>query len=158
MACLHYQFEAIHPFVDGNGRVGRLLVTLLMADWGLLPEPLLDLSGYIEPRRDEYYARLLGVATDGDWTGWLQFFLGAVRHQAEDVVARTRRLHGLREEYRARLATARSSGLLAVLVDATSPRSRCADQVGDRQRSKVFLAAGVLRAVEGATDVPASLS
>jgi Fic family protein len=52
IACLHYQFEAIHPFIDGNGRVGRLLVVLLLAEWGLVPDPLLDLSAYLEPRRD----------------------------------------------------------------------------------------------------------
>ena len=70
IGCLHYQFEAIHPFVDGNGRVGRLLIVLLLIEWNLLPGPLLDISAYIEPRRDEYYSRLLAVSTRGDWTGW----------------------------------------------------------------------------------------
>jgi Fic family protein len=79
IACVHYQFEAIHPFVDGNGRVGRLLVSLLLIEWGLLPAPLLDISARLEPLREEYYARLLAVSTDGDWAGWLEFFLDAVR-------------------------------------------------------------------------------
>jgi len=95
IGCLHYQFEAVHPFLDGNGRVGRLLVTLLLAEWDLLPQPLLDLSAYIEPRRDEYYAELLHVSTEGDWSRWLRFFLTAVQHQATDAVARVGRLRAL---------------------------------------------------------------
>lgn len=177
VACLHYQFEAVHPFLDGNGRVGRLLIVLLMIEWGLLPDPLLDLSAYIEPRRDEYYARLLAVSTDGDWIGWVSFFLEAVEHQSADVVARAQRLQELRDEFRGRVATARSSGLLGVLVDAlfdtpamTISRAmallevthRAArlnveklvelgllDEVADRRRARFFLATDVLRAVEG---------
>ncbi len=177
LACLHYQFEAIHPFVDGNGRVGRLLVALLLSEWGLLPEPLLDLSAYLEPRRDEYYARLLAVSTDGDWPGWLRFFLTAVERQAGDTAGRARRLQGLRDDYRSRVATARSSALLGVLVDRlfetpalTIPRTATVlgvthrtarlnigklidagvlSEVGDRPRNKLFLATGILRAVEG---------
>jgi Fic family protein len=118
IACLHYQFEAIHPFIDGNGRVGRLLVGLLLVEWGLLGTPLLDLSAFLEPRRDEYYARLLAVSTQGDWRGWVSFFLQAVRVQADDVVNRAHDLQRLRDEYRDRVTTARSSGLLARLVDA----------------------------------------
>ncbi len=178
LACLHYQFEAIHPFVDGNGRVGRLLVVLLLVEWGLLPLPLLDLSAYIEARRDEYYAGLLRVSTEGRWLEWVQFFLTAVREQATDVVRRAQRLQQLRDEYRGRVATARSSGLLARLVDnlfetpaltinrardvlgvthraATLNVEKLADagivselQSGGRQR--VFLAVDILRALEGA--------
>lgn len=118
IALVHYQFEAVYPFIDGNGRVGRLLITLLLAEWGLLPDPLLDLSAYLEPRRADYYRCLLAVSTTGDWTGWLQYFLGAVEHQAADALARAQRLHTLREGYRATVATARSSGLQGLLVDA----------------------------------------
>jgi Fic family protein len=118
IGCLHYQFEAIHPFVDGNGRVGRLLIVLLLIEWNLLPAPLLDLSAYIEPRRDEYYRRLLAVSTEGDWVGWLRFFLRAVAEQAADAVGRARALQQLREDYRARVTTARASSLLPQLVDA----------------------------------------
>jgi Fic family protein len=118
IGCLHYQFEAIHPFWDGNGRVGRLLIVLLLIEWNLLPAPLLDLSAYIEPRRDEYYARLLAVSTQGDWVGWLHFFLRAVALQATDAVGRARALQRLREEYRAKVTTARASSLLPQLVDA----------------------------------------
>jgi Fic family protein len=117
IACAHYQFEAIHPFVDGNGRVGRLLVVLLLIDWGLLPAALLDLSAYLEPRRDEYYARLLAVSREGDWTGWITFFLETMARQAEDAARRAQTLQVLRDDYRAKVATARSSGLLGLLVD-----------------------------------------
>jgi cell filamentation protein, protein adenylyltransferase len=118
IGCLHYQFEAIHPFLDGNGRVGRLMIVLLLIEWNLLPAPLLDLSAYIEPRRDEYYSRLLAVSTQGDWTGWLLFFLRAVAEQATDAVGRAQALQRLRESYRARVTTARASSLLPQLVDA----------------------------------------
>ncbi|MFC0439266.1 Fic family protein [Kutzneria buriramensis] len=118
IACLHYQFEAIHPFIEGNGRVGRLLVALLLVEWGLLPAPLLDLSAYLEPRRDEYYERLLAVTVDGDWTGWLSFFLDVVAHQAADALHRAQALQSLREELRGRVTNVRSSSLAPRLVDA----------------------------------------
>lgn len=118
IACLHYQFEAIHPFIDGNGRVGRLLVALLLVEWGLLPAPLLDLSAYLEPRRDEYYARLLAVSTQGDWTGWIRFFLGVLANQAVDARNRAVSLHALRQNYRTKTTSARTSSLLPQLVDA----------------------------------------
>ncbi len=171
IACLHYQFEVIHPFLDGNGRVGRLLVILLMVEWGLLPDSLLDLSAYIEPRRDEYYARLLAVSTQGDWAGWVAFFLAAVQHQSVDATTRAQRLQALRDDFRTRVATARSSGLLGLLVDSlfstpaitisraakllnVTPRAarlnidklvaaEVLTEVGDRPRYKVFLAADV---------------
>jgi Fic family protein len=118
IACLHYQFEAIHPFRDGNGRVGRLLVALLLVDWKLLPGPLLDFSAYIEERREEYYSRLLAVSTHADWSGWLAFFLEAIAVQAGDVLRRARALQRLHERYRSQVTGARSSSLLPRLVDA----------------------------------------
>lgn len=117
IAAVHYQFEAIHPFIDGNGRIGRLLAVLLMVEWGLLPGPLLDLSSYIEPRRDRYYDGLLRVSTEGDWAGWFEFFMEVVEQQARDSFARAIRLDQLRTDLNRRVATARSSGLLPVLVD-----------------------------------------
>ena len=78
---------------------------------------LLDLSAYLEPRRDEYYARLLAVSREGDWTGWITFFLETIARQAEDAARRAQTLQVLRDDYRARVATARSSGLLGLLVD-----------------------------------------
>ncbi|HEV8564791.1 MAG TPA: Fic family protein [Actinomycetota bacterium] len=117
VALVHYQFEGIHPFLDGNGRVGRLLVSLLLLEWGLLPKPLLYLSAFFEAHRDEYYDRLLAVSTDGDWHGWARFFLEGVSAESADVIDRAKRLHDLRNEYRARLQVTRASALLLRLVD-----------------------------------------
>lgn len=116
IACLHYQFEAIHPFRDGNGRVGRLLVALLLVKWDLLPGPMLDFSAYIERNRKEYYERLLAVSTHGDWTGWINFFLRVIAEQANDVLRRAQALQELRDEYRSRVAGVRASSLLPKLV------------------------------------------
>lgn len=118
IAAIHYQFEAIHPFIDGNGRVGRLLIVLLLVEWGLLPAPLLDLSSYIEPRRDRYYEGLLRVSTAGDWAGWFSFMLEAMEEQARDAQARARNLHDLRDRLRHLASVGRASGSLARLVDA----------------------------------------
>jgi Fic family protein len=116
-AAAHYQFEAIHPFLDGNGRVGRLLVSLLLQEWGLLSKPLLYPSAYFEARRDEYYERLLAVSTRGDWAGWLRFFFEGITVGSRDVIERARRLIELREDYHQRLQVTRASALLLKLVD-----------------------------------------
>jgi Fic family protein len=107
-ALTHSQFEAIHPFLDGNGRVGRLLVTLLLVSKGLLPSPMLYLSAYFEATRGEYYARLLGVTQRGEWEEWLRYFLAGVAHQAEDALGRIQRVDSLLAQWRARLADAPS--------------------------------------------------
>src|SRR5215210_6228035 len=78
IALVHYQFEAIHPFLDGNGRIGRLLITLMLIERDLLPEPLLYLSAYFERHRGAYYDHLLAVSQKGEWEGWLLFFLRGV--------------------------------------------------------------------------------
>ena len=80
-ALVHVQFETIHPFLDGNGRMGRLLIAALLEHWGLLPEPLMYLSGYLKQHQMEYYRRLSTVRTEGDWEGWVAFFLEGVRWQ-----------------------------------------------------------------------------
>src|SRR5574337_1016787 len=85
-ALIHEQFEAIHPFLDGNGRVGRLLIPLFLIERGRLSQPLLYLSAYIKAHRHEYYDRLQTVRTDGDWNGWLLFFLAAVTETAQQGV------------------------------------------------------------------------
>ena len=82
----HVQFETIHPFLDGNGRIGRLLITLLIEHWHLMPSPLLYLSLAIKRRQQEYYGRLSAVRTDGDWEGWTTFYLDCVREAADDGV------------------------------------------------------------------------
>lgn len=83
LAVLHVEFEAIHPFLDGNGRLGRLLVPLFLVQKGLLSGPHFYISAYLEANRDEYYERLLAVSRDHDWTGWCEFFLRAIIKQAE---------------------------------------------------------------------------
>jgi len=82
IALVHVQFETIHPFLDGNGRIGRLLIAALMEHWGLLPEPLMYLSGYLKQNQGEYYRRLSAVRTDGDWESWTAFFLDGVETAA----------------------------------------------------------------------------
>jgi Fic family protein len=82
VALVHAQFETIHPYLDGNGRIGRLLIAALLEHWQLLPEPLMYLSGYLKQHQSEYYRRLSAIRTDGDWEGWVQFFLEAVQNAA----------------------------------------------------------------------------
>ncbi len=102
LGMIHYQFEAIHPFLDCNGRIGRLLMTLLLCAWDLLPEPLLNLSAYFEAHRQDYYNLLLDVSQIGTWQEWLSFFLQGVSVQSQDAVVRAQRLQTLRKDYRAR--------------------------------------------------------
>jgi Fic family protein len=99
-ALMHAQFEAIHPFNDGNGRIGRLLIPLFLMERGRLSQPLLYLSSYIEPRRDTYYDLLQGIRTDCNWSPWLRFFLDGVEQTALLAVRQTKLLMDLREEYR----------------------------------------------------------
>lgn len=100
---LHVQFETLHPYFDGNGRLGRLLITLLLRHWGLLSRPLLYLSLFLKVHRREYYRRLSAVRTDGDWEGWLAYFLEGVATVAEEAIATARRLHAIVGESRERL-------------------------------------------------------
>jgi Fic family protein len=103
-ALAHSQFEAIHPFVDGNGRVGRLLITLLLVERQILPAPLLYLSAFFEATRQEYYARLLAVTERGEWEEWLAYFLRGVSGQAEDAIGRIQRIDSLLMRWREQLA------------------------------------------------------
>jgi len=102
-ALLHYQFETIHPFLDGNGRLGRLFIVLYLTDRGRLPAPLLYLSGYFDQRKSDYYDRLQYIRERGEIAQWLQFFLDGVAVQAADAVERAEQLSDLRETYRLRL-------------------------------------------------------
>jgi Fic family protein len=85
IALVHAQFETIHPFLDGNGRLGRLLIGALLQQWGLLPEPLLYLSGYLKQHQAEYYRRLSAIRTEGDWEAWIAFFLEGVAAAANEA-------------------------------------------------------------------------
>jgi Fic family protein len=99
-ALMHEQFEAIHPCIDGNGRVGRLLIVLFLIERGRLSEPLLYLSAYIEAHRQEYYDLLQRVRTHGDWESWLRFFLAGITETARAAVWQAGQLMDLREVFR----------------------------------------------------------
>ena len=117
IALVHYQFEAIHPFLDGNGRMGRLLITLMLLERGLLQEPALYLSAYFERHRTLYYDLLLGVSQRGAWEDWLAFFLEGVRTEAKDVAERARRLLDLWREWRERYGRKGGSAHILGLLD-----------------------------------------
>jgi len=114
IALVHYQFEMIHPFLDGNGRLGRLLIGFLLVEQQLLPQPLLYLSAYFEQYRSEYYDRLQAVRERGELREWLVFFLTGVADLANDAVGRAERLVDLRENYRQRLSGDRSRAVEVV--------------------------------------------
>jgi Fic family protein len=117
LALIHYQFEAIHPFRDGNGRVGRLLISLLLCDWKLLSKPLLYLSAYFDNHRDEYFDHLLAISQRGTWNEWITFFLRGVAEQSRDAVDRAQKLLALRDQYRDKLKTAHAPGSCLHLID-----------------------------------------
>ncbi len=103
LAILHAEFEALHPFHDGNGRMGRMLVPLFMWQMGLIRQPAFFISPYMEANREAYYEGLLSVSRDDDWTGWCRFFLNAVRIQAEDDLVRAQAILDLHEEMKSRV-------------------------------------------------------
>src|SRR5262249_2511486 len=92
LAIVHAEFESLHPFLDGNGRIGRMLIPLFLFDRKLLHAPMFYLSEYLEAHRQEYYDRLLAVSRDGDWTGWCRFFLQALQTQAAENENKARRI------------------------------------------------------------------
>lgn len=110
LAILHAEFEALHPFLDGNGRLGRMMVPLFLWQWHLIGQPMFYISGYFESRRDAYYDGLLAVSRDDDWTGWCRFFLKAVQEQAEENLARANEILKLYDEMK------------KLVVDATRSR------------------------------------
>ena len=174
-ALVHVQFEAIHPFLDGNGRVGRLLITLLLAERDVLPSPLLYLSAYFEATRPEYYARLLGVTERGEWEEWLIYFLRGVALQSQDALSRIRRIDDLLSGWKRELAPGRSrvphraldlfaenpfwtvAGLAGRLGVAFTTAQRAIDRleaagvvarVGEARRNRLYCAESLLRALE----------
>ena len=176
MALIHYQFEAIHPFDDGNGRIGRLLIPLLLCKEGLLPRPLLTLSAFFEKHRQQYMDGLLAVSQQGAWEAWIRFFLEGVIEQSRDAVRRSDHLLQLWRSYRQRLQEASSSGLALRLVDKLfeapvtsmqgvvqrlniTPRSaqmtidrlvnaEILQETTGRQRNRIYVASEILHAVE----------
>ncbi len=103
LALTHYQFEAIHPFEDGNGRTGRLLLLLLLMRWDLLSQPLLYLSAFFEKYRERYFELLLAVSEEGKLGDWVLFFLEGVTSQAQDAITRAKRLQDLQLDWHKRL-------------------------------------------------------
>ena len=113
---VHVQFETIHPFLDGNGRMGRLLIAALMEYWGLLREPLLYLSGYLERHQQEYYRRLSAVRTEGDWEGWTRFFLEGVAEAASEAEQSVIDIATLINQDRVRLLTSNNAATATILL------------------------------------------
>jgi Fic family protein len=119
---LHVQFETIHPYLDGNGRIGRLLVTLLLEHWKLLDKPLLYLSLFFKRHRDEYYRLLTAVRVDGDWEAWLDFFLDGVATIADEAVASARELFALIANDRTRILEHQNMSVVALRLFELLPR------------------------------------
>lgn len=117
LALMHYQFEAIHPFMDGNGRVGRLLFTLMLGERGLLPQPLLYLSDYLERHDDEYREHLLAVSQRGAWNGWIHFLARGIVEQARDAATRAARLLDLWRKYQKQVGSLTRGGAAIQLID-----------------------------------------
>lgn len=174
-ALMHYQFEAIHPFLDGNGRVGRLLITLCLQQRAVLPAPLLYLSAFFEATRRDYYDGLREVTERGDWANWLHYFLNGVARQAEDALSRSERMNQLLAGWRIELSGLGSKMPLQLLdVIAANPfltaratekklgvayntvmraveqmlRRGILHQVGEAKRDRVFCARGLLDILE----------
>ena len=119
-ALIHYQFEAIHPFLDGNGRIGRLLITLFLCERKHLTYPMLYLSAFFEKYRNEYYDRLLDVSQTGEWQEWIKFFLRAVVIQSKDAIKNSQAILNLCEVYKQRVHQKRPSGYTLKLLDEIS--------------------------------------
>lgn len=170
---MHEQFEAIHPFLDGNGRVGRLLITLFLIERGRLSQPLLYLSDYIDQHRKDYYDLLQRVRTHGDWISWIRYFVEGVRVTAADAVKRTTHIVELREAFRKKVGD-KSKALALVdqlftnpyvtaahaqqMLGVTAPTARSLldflaerkliEQVGKRRWARLFVSRPVLEAIE----------
>jgi Fic family protein len=175
IALAHYQFEAIHPFLDGNGRVGRLLITLFLIERQILPTPLLYLSAFFEASRRDYYDALRGVSERGAWNDWLEYFLLGVGRMSEDALNRATRINGLLAEWQKKVSGELSSSpsrvveLLGANPFITTKgaaqrlgiafttaqraierleRTRIVRQVGDAKRDRVYCASALLDILE----------
>lgn len=116
-AFIHYQFEAIHPFLDGNGRIGRILITLFLCEREYLNYPLLYLSAFFEKYRNEYYDKLLAVSREGEWEEWIKFFLRGVVAQSQDAIENSQDILNLLEVYKGRIHQKRPSGYALKLLE-----------------------------------------
>jgi Fic family protein len=177
IALAHYQFEAIHPFLDGNGRVGRLLITLFLIERKILPTPLLYLSAFFEASRRDYYDGLRGVSERGAWNDWLEYFLLGVARMSEDALNRATRINQLMGEWQKKVAGESSSNPLRVVeLLGANPfittngvadklgiafttaqraierleRANIVKQMGDAKRDRVYCASALLDILEEA--------
>src|SRR2546427_9237470 len=116
-AVLHYQFESVHPFVDGNGRIGRLLITLFLCEKKILPHGLLYLSQYLEQNKTEYFDRLLGVSQRNEWSEWVEFFLKGVSLQSSETIGNVQKLLDLRNRYEDKLRRRHATQRAHLLTD-----------------------------------------
>lgn len=114
---IHYQFEAIHPFLDGNGRIGRLLITLFLCERKYLKYPMLYLSAFFEKYRDEYYRRLLAISENGEWEAWIEFFLRGVAAQSKEAVNNSQAILALLDKYRKMVQKQRTSTYVLELLE-----------------------------------------
>ena len=122
VALAHYQFEAIHPFGDGNGRVGRMLIALMLAENETLPQPLLYISPWLERHKAHYIDLMFEVSQTGNWIPWIHFFLRAVEESAAETIRVVQRIQDLQKEYRERFQTARRSALMLRIIDLAFER------------------------------------
>jgi Fic family protein len=175
IALAHYQFEAVHPFLDGNGRVGRLLITLFLIERQILPTPLLYLSAFFEASRRDYYDGLRGISERGAWNDWLEYFLLGIARMSEDALSRATRINGLLAEWQKKVSGESSSNPLRVVellganpfittkgvadklqVAFTTAqraierleRARIVKRVGDAKRDRVYCATALLDILE----------
>jgi Fic family protein len=118
IAMAHYQFETLHPFSDGNGRLGRLIIALQLVAAGAMTYPVLNVSPWLERRKDEYKDKLLAVSQTADFDPWIAFFCEAVRHQAEEGVARIEELLEFQQEIRQRLADIKARGVVNSIAES----------------------------------------
>jgi len=172
-AMMHVQFETIHPFLDGNGRVGRLLITFFLMQRGRLSEPLLYLSAFIDAHKGDYYDLLQRVRTHGDWVPWIRFFLQGVTEIATEAGQQSKELHRLREQYRSQLRDKPNAlalidelfvnpymtiGRGAKVLNKTHPTAKAAisvleekkilKEVSGRQWGRFYVCSAVLNALE----------
>ena len=157
IALAHYQFEAIHPFGDGNGRVGRMLTALMLAESGALPQPLLYMSPWLERNKAHYIDLMFEVSQSGNWVPWIHFFLRGVEESAKETIEVVQRIQDLQKEYRERFQTARRSALMLRILDLAFERpvmsvSAIAQALdvtyaGAAHNVKALLAAGVAEEV-----------
>lgn len=179
-ALMHYQFEAIHPFIDGNGRVGRLLITLFLVEREVLPSPLLYLSAFFEATRRDYYDLLTAVSQRSEWEPWVLYFLRGAAHQAKDALDRVEQINNLREKWRHKLASRQTKTIMALLDRLTANpfitvggaskelgiafttaqrqidwlvRHKIVEQTDDARRGRVYVARKLLEILDEPADV-----